>query len=59
MKIVHLGTQIQTTFGLMDEEGNVADQQTVQATVPRFEEQAFVDAFEKLAEARNSAGELK
>lgn len=53
MKIIHLGTQFISHFGLEDEDLNVIKQFNVPVTTNLLNPAAFVDAYQKLVEERN------
>lgn len=53
--VVHIQTVIQTTFGVLDEDGNVIPQQPVQVQVTLFKPEAFSDAYAAIEQARDQA----
>jgi hypothetical protein len=54
-RVVHVQTVITTTFGLLDEEGNVIPQQPIQVQVSRFAADAFEEAHRLIEKAREEA----
>lgn len=55
MKVVHLGTTIQTVFAVVDDEGNAIAQEPIVAAVQAFNREKFVEAFERIEQARDAA----
>jgi hypothetical protein len=51
MKIIHLGTKVETILGVMDDEGNVLNTIPVQVSVNRLGAEQFLEAL-GLMEAR-------
>lgn len=56
-RTVHLGTVIQTSFGRMDEDGNVQRHDPVTVEIWRATEDAFLDARTQIWEAIEKAFE--
>jgi hypothetical protein len=54
-KIVHVQTTVQTVFGVLDDEGNVIPQPPVTVSVSRFSAEAFAEAHNAIAQARDEA----
>jgi hypothetical protein len=54
-QLVHLGTTIQTTFGLVDDDGNVIPQPPIPAQLVAFSAAEFTAAFEGIREQRDAA----
>lgn len=54
-QVVHLGTVIQTQFGVLDEAGDVVAQEPVSVKLQVFSEAGFAEAFARLQEAREAA----
>ena len=57
MIIVHIQTTIQTVFGVLDEDGNAIPQEPVTVRVDRFSADAFTEAQQVIAQARDKAAE--
>lgn len=55
MRVVHVQTQIQTVFGVIDDDGNVIGQEPIVAAVQRFAPEAFLEAYGAIEQARNAA----
>lgn len=55
MRIVHVQTLVQTTFGVIDDDDNVVPQEPVQLQITRFAPEAFAEAFATIAKARDNA----
>lgn len=53
MTIVHLGTVIQSTFGTLDEDGNVIQGEPIAVNVPVFSDEKFLDARQMIAGERD------
>lgn len=47
-KIIHIGTQIQTIFGLLDDNGNVVKQLPINANLTQLTQEIFQDVLKKL-----------
>jgi len=58
MRLVHLGTVIQTQFGALDDDDNVVPQEPVTANVQVFTAEAFAEAFARIKGARDATDEL-
>jgi hypothetical protein len=56
-RVVHVQTTVQTVFGVLDDQGNVIPQQPVTVTVGLFNPEAFAEAYEAIAQARDEAAE--
>jgi hypothetical protein len=56
--ILHLGTQIVTEFGVADELNNVRPADTVSIAVFRLDEEAFREAYRKIAAKRDEIAEV-
>ena len=59
MRVVHLGTVVQVTFGVLDDDGNVIPQEPMQVRVAKFERDEFAAAFDAVAKARDDAAALE
>lgn len=55
VRIVHLGTVIQTQFGVLDAAGDVLPQEPINVKLQVFSHEGFAEAFARLAEAREAA----
>lgn len=55
MRIVHLETVVQTTFGVLDENDNSIPQQPIQVQINRFDAESFEEAHGIIAKARDEA----
>ena len=55
MRTVHIQTTIQTVFGVLDDDGNVAPQQPVVVNVGKLSEESFAEAFTVITKARDDA----
>lgn len=51
-KLLHLGTRIETTFAVQDDEGNLINTVPVRAEIGIFNESSFTEAFNKIAEQK-------
>lgn len=55
MRVVHVQTQIQTVFGVIDDDGNVIAREPIGVAVQRFAPEAFLEAYGLVEQARNAA----
>lgn len=54
MQLVHLGTVVQSVFGVVDEKGNVITQEPLQAQMILFSKAEFESAFKVIEEQRDA-----
>lgn len=52
-QLVHLGTVVQSTFGLVDENGNVIPQEALTVKLPLFNADYFNKAHDNIRDARD------
>ena len=52
--IVHTGTTVQSTFLVVDEEGNVVDSKTISAAIPAITDASWADALAGLRQHRDA-----
>jgi len=57
VKVVHIQTTVQTTFGVLDDEGNAIPQQPVTVQVHKFSAEAFAEAQKAIAAERDKTVE--
>jgi hypothetical protein len=57
MKIVTVQTTLQTIFGVLDEDGNIFNKQTVTAEISKLKEEDFTATVNRLIEIKNKLAE--
>jgi hypothetical protein len=57
-RVIHIQTQVSTVFGILDEDGNVTEQITAQATIQTLSDDAFTTVAAQLRSKRDEIADV-